>query len=491
MIFSYECWECNEHPLFMSRDDLILHKVKTHHVEYPTIKSYESLEPREGYREGIDAKDFLDDDAAYLFALRRDKTEVKNKVNRLKLEVDSFTGAKESTFKEITNLEKDLAEITKIEKDLLKGCRCKYLRDNAQIYLREKQISENDDVINEQQLAEEMMAILRQFNITMAQKIVQQKVMSESLIQAKFDVMQNKFNSLENKVEQQNKELKQLKKSKTFENPQGEKVFISKDDENCLNYEEKVISLEAHIKVLEKEKCAEKSLWNEKEMAYLKKIEHLENQVKNFKNLHLKYIYKVKGCGKNDKEINSPKKDVEIQKQKVKDLTRKIKKLEDEQKIKDEKSQKLQRELAKLQKQNNSLKTTISNQESTIKDLENLNIDLNTSNELLSKELTEEKAFVGELQHMSEVQHQKMRNLLKENDSLYFKSRARRARVKDQEFEIRELKEDRDFLREDLQIMKEEATRLESELDRVKEENANLRERSVSLGRYGSPCFQR
>ena len=41
-----------------------------------------------------------------------------------------------------------------------------------------------------------MMAILRQFNIIMAQKIVKQKVVSENLIQAKFDVMQNKFNSL-------------------------------------------------------------------------------------------------------------------------------------------------------------------------------------------------------------------------------------------------------------------------------------------------------
>ena len=114
-----------------------------------------------------------------------------------------------------------------------------------------------------------------------------------------------------------------------------------------------------------------------------------------------------------------------------------------------------------------------------------MNIDLNTSNELLSKELIEEKTFVGELQHMSEVQHQTMRHLLKENDSLYFKSRGRRERVKGQEFEIRELKEDRDFLKEDLQIMREEASRLEDELDRVKEENANLLERSASLERYG------
>ena len=120
-----------------------------------------------------------------------------------------------------------------------------------------------------------------------------------------------------------------------------------------------------------------------------------------------------------------------------------------------------------------------------------MNIDLNTGNELFSKEIIEEKTFAGELQHMSEVQHQKMRHLLKENDSLYLKCRGKRERVKDQEFEIRELKEDRDFLREDLQIMREEATRLESELDRVKEENANLRERPGSLGRYESPCFQR
>ena len=70
------------------------------------------------------------------------------------------------------------------------------MRDGAQIYLREKHDSQNDDIINEQQLAEGMMAILRQFNIIMAQKIVKQKVVSENLIQAKFDVMQNKFNSL-------------------------------------------------------------------------------------------------------------------------------------------------------------------------------------------------------------------------------------------------------------------------------------------------------
>ena len=137
----------------------------------PSIKSYEGREPREACREGTDAKDFLDDDAAYLFAVRRDKTEVKNKVDRLKLNIGSITGVKESTLKEITHLEKDLAEITKIEKDLLNGCRCKYLRVNVQIYLREKQDCQNDDIMNEQQLAEEMMVILRQFNIIMAQKI--------------------------------------------------------------------------------------------------------------------------------------------------------------------------------------------------------------------------------------------------------------------------------------------------------------------------------
>ena len=270
-------------------------------------------------------------------------------MHRYKLEIDSITGAKESTLKEITQMEMDLAETTKIEKDLLEGCSYKYLRDNPQIYLRQKQDGQNDDIINEQQLAEEMMTILRQFNIIMAQKIVKQKVMSENLIQAKFNVMQNKFNYLENKLEQQNKELEQLNKSKTFKKSQNQKILISKD-KNCLSYEEKVTSLEAHIKVLEKEKCPEKSLWNEKEMAYVKNIEHHEKQVKNFKNIHLKN--KAKGCGKNDKEINSRKKDVEIQKQKVRNLTKKMKKLEDEQKIKDEMSQKLQRELAKLQKQN-------------------------------------------------------------------------------------------------------------------------------------------
>ena len=153
------------------------------------------------------------------------------------------------------------------------------MRDNAQIYLREKQGSQNDDIINGQQLAEEMMAVLCQFNIIMARKIVKQKVMSERIIQAKFDVIQNNFNSLENKVEQQNKELEQLKKWKTLEISQNKNILMSKD-KKCLNYKEKVTFLEAHIKILEKEKCAEKSLWNEKEMAYLKKIKHLENQVK-------------------------------------------------------------------------------------------------------------------------------------------------------------------------------------------------------------------
>ena len=75
---------------------------------------------------------------------------------------------------------------------------------------------------------------------------------------------------------------------------------------------------------------------------------------------------------------------------------------------------------------------------------------------------------------MSEVQHQKMRHLLKENDSLYLKCRGRRESVKDQEFEIEELTKNRDVLKEDLEIMREEASRLESEPDRVKEENANL-----------------
>ena len=107
-------------------------------MEYPTFKSYESLEPREGCFERIDTKDFLDDNAAHLFTLRRDKKEVKNKFNCLKLKVDFRTGAKESTLKEITHLESDLAEITKIKKDFPKGCRYECLRDSVQIYLREK-----------------------------------------------------------------------------------------------------------------------------------------------------------------------------------------------------------------------------------------------------------------------------------------------------------------------------------------------------------------
>ena len=119
----------------------------------------------------------------YLFAPHRDKTKIKNKVDHLKLEGDSITIAKESTLKEITHLERDLAKITKSKKDLLMGCRYKYLRDNAQIYLREKQNSKHDHIINEQQLAKEMMAILCQFNIIIAQAIVKRKIMSESLIQ--------------------------------------------------------------------------------------------------------------------------------------------------------------------------------------------------------------------------------------------------------------------------------------------------------------------
>ena len=57
--------------------------------------------------------------------------------------------------------------------------------------------------------------------------------------------------------------------------------------------------------------------------------------------MHFKYNDKVKGCGKNEKEINSWKRDVEIQKQKVRDLTKKIKKLQDGHQIKNEMSQKL------------------------------------------------------------------------------------------------------------------------------------------------------
>ena len=73
---------------------------------------------------------------------------------------------------------------------------------------------------------------------------------------------------------------------------------------------------------MDKEKCAEKLLLNEKEMAYLKKIEHLENQVKTFQNIHLKNNDKLKGYEEKGKEINSRKKDVDIQKQKVRDLTK-------------------------------------------------------------------------------------------------------------------------------------------------------------------------
>lgn len=57
-------------------------------------------------------------------------------------------------------------------------------------------------------------------------------------------------------------------------------------------------------------------------MAYLKKIEHLENQVKTFQNIHLKNNDKLKGYEEKGKEINSRKKDVDIQKQKVRDLTK-------------------------------------------------------------------------------------------------------------------------------------------------------------------------
>ena len=440
MIFSHECWECKEHPLFMSRDDLILHKIKTHHVEYPKIKSYECRELREDRCGGDGSQDSLDDDAAYLFALRKDKIELQKNLDRIKLEVNSTTGAKNTTSKEITHLEESLVQITKIEKDFLTGCRYTYLLDNAQIYQRKKEDIQECDNINE-----EMMTILRQFNIVMAQKIVKQKVMSENLLQAKFDVMQKKVNHLEDKVEQQ----------------------------------------EDSIFVLEEERCAEQSLWDEKEKTYLKRIDHLEIQLKSLKNVSLKNKDKIKSRGNIDKEINSRKKELEIQKLKVKELTIKIKKLEDQQKTKDETLQKLQRELTKVRKQNNSLKRTVESQKSAIKDLEDWNTNLNTSNQLVSSELKEEKEFVDELKYMSEVQHQKMRDLLKENDMLYLKCRGRREKVKDQEFEIRELKEDRDFLKEDLEILKEEALRLEDELSKLKQ-NENTRERSPSLGRYES-----
>ena len=86
---------------------------------------------------------------------------------------------------------------------------------------------------------------------------------------------------------------------------------------------------------------------------------------------------------------------------------------------------------------------------------------------------------------MSEVQHQKLRHLLKENDSLYLKCRGKRERVKDQEFEIRELKEERDLLREDLHIMREEATRLEEERDLLREDLQIVREEATRLKEEG------
>ena len=58
--------------------------------------------------------------------------------------------------------------------------------------------------------------------------------MQKSLIWAKFDTMQNKLHSLANKVEPQNKDLKQLNKSKTLKNSQNKKMLILKD-KNCLN----------------------------------------------------------------------------------------------------------------------------------------------------------------------------------------------------------------------------------------------------------------
>ena len=57
-------------------------------------------------------------------------------------------------------------------------------------------------------------------------------------------------------------------------------------------------------------------------MGYLKKIVHLENQVKIFQNIHLKNNDKLKGYEKKSNQINSGKKDVDIQKQKVRDLTK-------------------------------------------------------------------------------------------------------------------------------------------------------------------------
>ena len=441
MIFSHECWECKKHPLFMSRDDLILHKIKTHNVEYPKIKSYECREPREDRYGGNGSQESLDDDAAYLLALRKDKIELQKNLDRIKLEIDSTTGAKNIKLKEVTHLEESLVQITKIEKDFLTGCRYMYFLDNAQIYQRKKK----EDIQESDNINEEMMAILRQFNTIMAEKIVKQKIISENLLQAKFDVIQKKVIYLEDKLEQQ----------------------------------------EDSIFLFEEERCVEQSLWDEKEKTYLKRIDHLENQLKNLKNVSLKNTDKIKSRGNIDKEINSRKKELEIQKLKVRELTIKIKKFEDQQKTKDETLQKLQRELTKVRKQNSSLKRTVESQKSAIKDLEDWNTNLNTSNQLLSRELKEEKEFVGELKYMSEVQHQKMRDLLKENDILYLKCRGRREKVKDQEFEIRELKEDRDFLKEDLEILKEEASRLEDELSKLKQ-NENPRERSPPLERYES-----
>ena len=108
MIFSYECWKCNEHPLFMSRDDLSYRK---------SLLIMQNTQPWKSWTTGIlswiDTKDFLEDDPACFFR-------ISHLFDRLKLDVDSRTVAKQSTLKEIIHLERDLAKITRIEKDLLK-----------------------------------------------------------------------------------------------------------------------------------------------------------------------------------------------------------------------------------------------------------------------------------------------------------------------------------------------------------------------------------
>ena len=95
------------------------------------------------------------------------------------------------------------------------------MRDKAQIYLGEKQ--------DKKWCYHQWTTISRRNEENCITKSHAEKFNS-----SKVDTMQNKLHSLANKVEPQNKDLKQLNKSKTLKNSQNKKMLILKD-KNCLN----------------------------------------------------------------------------------------------------------------------------------------------------------------------------------------------------------------------------------------------------------------